>query len=68
MMKDEGKVLEEILGSVNNENIKLRPHCSIGALVAQPDSEIFGRFEYGTAFLISPNLVLTAAYNCFNIE
>jgi hypothetical protein len=33
-MKDEGKVLEEILGPVNNENIKLRPHCSIGALVA----------------------------------
>jgi hypothetical protein len=35
MMEEEGQVGQEMPGPVDNKSIKLKPHCSIGALVAE---------------------------------
>jgi hypothetical protein len=67
MMEEEGQVGEEILGPVDNKSIKLKPHCSIGALVAERQlGGYINNKSKGSAFLISPNLLLTAAHNCFD--
>ncbi len=67
MMEDEGQVGTETLGFVPSNDINSMPHCSIGALLAEQQSGgyINNRLK-GSAFLIAPNLLLTAAHNCFD--
>jgi hypothetical protein len=67
MIEDEGQVGNETLGPVDNETIRSRPHRSIGALVAERQvGGYINNQTKGSAFLISPNLLLTAAHNCFD--
>ena len=55
------------MGAVDSSDMNDKPHCSIGAFTAREDAgNITKNQVWGTAFLISPNLLLTAAHNCFS--